>query len=167
MMATGNEIAANFVASAKKPIDTLKPDKVDSLVHVWNTGFKGKVAPAVTMKMLGMFKRLIKIWPQGEAPAILEYTLANWGDFAYAAEKDSNAYNMPDMPQIDRLVKHQHVAATLWLKSKLKAKAAKPEAVQPIAQKPVVTTQPKHVKEKPATMDEILAIEEAFAKGAA
>ena len=118
MPTIAEQIAAGVYASAKKPIDTLQPDKVASMTHVWNNGFKGKIAPYVSTKVRGQFKHLIQTWPAGEAPAILEFIMSNWFDFCYAAEKGTNAQNMPDMPQIDRLVKHQQVGVTLYQKLK-------------------------------------------------
>jgi hypothetical protein len=162
-MATASEIVATILANSKKPIETLKPDKVYSLVHVWNEHFKtkGKVAPAVTDKVRGQLARLIKIWPKGEAPAVLQHTLSNWFDFNYAAEKDFNGFKSPDMPEMNHLVKYQHVAVTLYKKSKLKATAskpvAKPEPVQLIAQKPAEPVE----DDKPMTMAELQAMEEA------
>jgi hypothetical protein len=169
-MPTAHEIAAGLVASAKKPIDTLKPDKAQALIYVWrqHCTTKGKIAPHFGGKERGQLNHLIKIWPAGEAPAILEYTMSNWGDFTSEARSAYSAWDLPEMPEIGFLVKYESVAVTLYLKSTAKAAkaakakdaAAKPEPVQSIAQ-------PKHVKEKPATFEEILAIEAEFQKGAA
>jgi hypothetical protein len=157
-MATASEIVATILANSKKPIDTLKPDKVYSLVHVWNEHFKtkGKVAPAVTDKVRGQLARLIKIWPKGEAPAVLQHTLSNWFDFNYTAEKDYGGFKSPDMPEMNHLVKYQQVAVTLWLKSK-KAKVTASPTVQSVAQKPA----PIMPDNTPMTWDELQALEAA------
>lgn len=154
-MPTAHEIAAGFVASAKKPIDTLKPDKVDSLVHVWREHSKeaGKVAPHFTGKARGQLKHLIKTWPKDQALEALAFALANWFDLTTAAEKEG-AFKSPAQPELGYLVKYQHIALTLFLKGKAKGK---PEPVV----KPVQSIAPvldKDADDKPATAEDFDAI---------
>jgi hypothetical protein len=81
----------------------------------------------------------------------LAFALANWFDVTYAAEKQG-AFKSPDHPEIGYLVKYQHVAVTLWLKSKLKPAKLAPKVVQTIAQ-------PQKFKDPPVTLAELLAME--------
>jgi hypothetical protein len=161
-MSTTSEIGAKFAAVPKKAIDTLKADKVASLEFVWCEGFKnlGHVAPAVTSKVRGQFKHLIKVFPAGQAPGVLAYALEHWFDVTYAAEKHAGAFKSPEFPEIGYLVKFQHVAVELWLKSKAAPKATKSAPavtnfpVQSIAQEPAIDPD-----DKPMTFAELQAME--------
>ena len=156
---TGAEVAAKFTAAKPKPINMLKPDKAASLMAVWKASLKaGQAAPAHTQKVQGQLNYLIKTWPAGQAPAIVAFVLQHWFEMTEAAETHAGAFKSPSSPEIGYLVKFQHIAMNLWLKSKMKPApspkpAPKPKVVQPIAQ-------PEPAK-KFVTMEEILAMEAA------
>jgi len=58
---TKAKLDAEFAAAKLKSIDTLKPDKVASLVHVVAVVYQeGQVGPGFTNKDLGQLKNLIK-----------------------------------------------------------------------------------------------------------
>lgn len=170
MMATVNELTAKFAASVTKPIDTLKPDKVYSLVHVWQLSVKkGQVAPGFTKKDLGQLKMLIQKWPEGHAPEILAFVLSHWYEMTEAVETETTKYNSPSCPDLGYLLKYKHIAVNLWLKSKLKAKVTKVTAppvakpVQSVAQKPAPSVLPDTT---PATWEEMQAIDAELLKDA-
>jgi hypothetical protein len=162
VMATANEIAAGILASSKKSIDTLQPDKVASLVWVYRQGMieKGLTVPTITDKMYGQLKTLIKALPEGKAPEIVAFAVDNWGDFTYEAKSECAAWDCPQQPAIYFLLKYQHVAVDLWKKSLAKAAAAKPvikSPVQSIAQKPAEPAD----DDKPMTWEQLQALEAA------
>lgn len=156
-VSTVDEITKKFAEAKPKPIDTLKPDKVSSLIAVWQSDAAEKkiTAPPFTDKEKGQLARLIKIWPADKAPAILKYVLREWGLFTYEAQSVASAFKCPENPTVGFLVKYQHVAVDVWKKRPLaKTKGAFVEpapSVQSIAQP---------AKDKPATFAELLAIEE-------
>lgn len=165
-ISTSKEVAAGFAAAKLKPIDTLKPDKVATLVGVFREHFKkiGHVAPAVTNKARGQFKHLIKVLPDGKALEIFAHALANWFDVTYAAEKQG-AFKSPEYPELGYLVKFQHVAVDVWQKAQAKAKVAvqqhqpAPDPVQTIAQKSKPVVNGYDPDAKSATLAELLALE--------
>jgi hypothetical protein len=154
-MKTGAEVAAGFAAAKPKPIDMLKPDKIDGLIHVWQKS--GKPMPTITMKVRAQLKHLIKVRPEGKAPEILSHALANWFDVTNKAEIDAGAFKSPDQPQVGYLLKFQHIAVQVWQKAQAKS-VAKPKpvssSVQSIAQAPSMAEQ-----HKPMTVEEMLAID--------
>jgi hypothetical protein len=158
-MTTAAEIAAKFAAAKPKPIDTLKPDKVYSLVSVWQSS--GNLVPGFTKKELGQLKQLIQKWPVGKAPEILQFVLGHWYEMTDYAETHTNAFKSPASPEIGYLLKYQNVAHTIWLKSKMQASSSPKPAPKPVVQ-PIA--QP-YAKEKTVTMAELLAME-AAEKGA-
>jgi hypothetical protein len=118
-MTTAAEIAAQFAAAKPKPIDTLKPDKVASLVSVWQQS--GKLVPSFTKKDLGQLKYLIGKWPAGKSPEILQFVLGHWYEVTEAIETNTTKFNSPASPDLGYLVKYQNIALTCFLKSKMKA----------------------------------------------
>jgi hypothetical protein len=145
------------------PIDTLKPDKVESFVAVWRKAFieMGKTAPAITMKMRGQIKQLLAKWPDGQALKLFDCALKNWGEFTYRAEKNYGAFKSPDLPQMGYLLKYAHVAQDLVVK----AKAAEVMMKQQAPVQTIAPTEPVK-KYKPATLEEIMAIDAEFEKKA-
>jgi hypothetical protein len=159
-VSTVAEIAKKFAEAKPKPIDMLKPDKVSSLIAVWQADAAEKkiTAPPFTGKEKGQLGRLIKIWPADKAPAILKYVLKEWGLFTYEAQSVASAFKCPENPTVGFLVKYQHVAVDVWKKRPLaNTKGAPVAAVQSIAQP---------TKDKPITFAEIQALEEAELKAA-
>jgi hypothetical protein len=156
-MTTAAEIGAKFAAAKPKSIDTLKPDKVAGLIAVWQSS--GQIVPGFTKKEYGQLKYLIGKWPEGQSPEILAFVLSHWYEVTDAVETHTTKFKSPASPDLGYLVKYQNIALNLWLKSKMGPKtkqAPKPakEVVQTIAQ-------PAPVKEKIATMADLLAMEAA------
>jgi hypothetical protein len=154
------EVAAK--ANTPKSVDMLQPDEVASLDYVWRVGFRkrGTTAPAITRKARGQFATLIRNWPTGMAPALLEFALINWVDVREDAEARFSAFNSPLEPELGYLVRYAHVVTDLFRKGGSAPAEADPPPIKPIPRSVEKKLPPKPAAaEKAVTFEEMLAIE--------
>jgi hypothetical protein len=143
-----------------------KPDSVTKLGVIWTSAVTEKTGVLVPLKAreFGQLKNFRKLCPEGTAEQVLQKVLDDWIKFAVLAKGKAGLKSIPKEPHIGFLLTHASLAIAHALKEPPKFEAKKPP-------KPV--TQPKSVQssaqseEKPATLDEILAIlnEEPPVKG--
>lgn len=103
---TGEELEAQFIASAPKPLKVYHPDSAAPLIAIW----RGVTGQYPTGQVMGMLKTLIKKVDPVPAPELLKYAIAHWGDIVYEAEASHGAFKCPDKPALGFLLKFAHVA---------------------------------------------------------
>lgn len=139
------------------PKKATKPGQLATVFkHAWNGTFEDQFLPSFTGKQLGQLKQLIGKCPHGEAGVVVDYCVRNWPEFTSAAESLEGAFNAPQYPTPDFLLRYARSAVSCTRDARGDEVAPKVQASKQPSK--MVVPQPAP---KPAPCDEKASLEEA------
>lgn len=154
----GNEGAELNVAEThlvkEGKIALTKALKVSELETLWKQLVHAETeefVPPLTMKQKGQIGLIAK-GAKDQAGPLIGYAVKNWLNFVWKVQLDKGITTEPKKPNLDYLTKHWGVALNLMAKT-----AA--HSVPTLAPEKSPPALPTEVKHKPATLEEIRAIE--------
>lgn len=151
---------------ASSPSVLKKPGTTGALEQVWKQTY-GEVyktfVPAFTVKQRSQLKYLLGALPGGLGGPLLEHSIRYWSQVTGRAEKGAGAWNLPDRPNLDFLVKYLASAIEVFEQAKhdaekqaqLAAAPPKPKIPLPILQS---VAKPPNPDDIPMTKEEFLTL---------
>ena len=135
-----------------------KPDSVKALEFMWKAKVAELTGQTIILKAkeLGQLKHFRSVCPAHKAEIVLSRVLDKWVHFAKTVQGEVGLHSTPSNPNIDFLLKYASIAVTFAAPSK--KIVAKKEEAPPAIVVPKIVQLIASDEDKPATLEEVLAI---------
>jgi hypothetical protein len=112
----------------------ITPSKLSAVFRdAWHDAHPDDYLPEFGAKQMGQFKSLLQRCPVGEAAAVVDHSVRQWGAFCSYAASREGAFNLPTVPNVGSLVRFVQSAVNLYHDDrKWHAKAAAKKHIPPV-----------------------------------